>query len=242
MLIECVSLSVSYGKRDALKNITLSVHAREIVSIIGPNGAGKTTLFRALIGAISPSSGQLKKKPGLTIGYVPQKLQLEETLPLTVKRFMNLPRRHSNKQIATALDQAGIPELDKQQIITLSGGQFQRVLLARALLGRPALLLLDEPTRGLDFKGTADFYRQLHEVRETLGCAVMLISHELHAVMRQTDRVICLNGHICCQGKPEAVSKSPEYCALFGLDHSNEEAIYLHQSHLIDAPPGVTHA
>ena len=231
MLIECDGLSVHLGKRMILSNITLSVSPQEIVTILGPNGSGKTTLFKTLIGALQPSSGVLSKKPGLRIGYVPQKLHIDETLPMTVRRFMNLPGGYSPNRVADALAHAGVPGLDKQQIMDLSGGQFQRVLLARALLGNPDLLLLDEATQGLDHRGSADFYRQIASVRESLGCAIVMISHELHVVMRHTDRVICLNGHICCQGKPETVSGSPEYHALFGLDRDNETALYLHQNH-----------
>lgn len=231
MLVECNNMSVDIGKRSILKNINFSINSNEIVTILGPNGSGKTTLFKAIIGAIQPSSGYLKKKTGLRIGYVPQKLHIDETLPMTVKRFMNLPRAHSVSTVDNSLKQAGVPGLDKQQIMDLSGGQFQRVLLARALLSNPDLLLLDEATQGLDHGGSADFYRQIASVRQNLGCAIMMISHELHVVMSQTDRVICLNGHICCQGEPETVSDSPEYHALFGLDRDSEAALYLHQGH-----------
>lgn len=231
MLIECDNLSVQIGKRAILSDINLSINSQEIVTVLGPNGSGKTTLFKTIIGALKPSSGELKKKPGLRIGYVPQKLHIDETLPITVKRFMNLPGGHSAESVATALAHAGVPELNNQQIMGLSGGQFQRVLLARALLGDPDLLLLDEATQGLDHRGSADFYRQIASVRKKLGCAILMISHELHVVMRQTDRVICLNGHICCQGLPEKVSESPEYHALFGLDQESEAALYLHQGH-----------
>lgn len=235
MLIECDNLSVHFGRRSVLSNISFSVSPQEIVTVLGPNGSGKTTLFKTLIGALSPSSGVLKKKPGLRIGYVPQRLHIDQTLPMSVKRFMNLPSGYSPHTVAEALEHAGVPGLDKQQIMDLSGGQFQRVLLARALLGNPDLLLLDEATQGLDHRGSASFYRQIANVREQLGCAIVMISHELHVVMRQTDRVICLNGHICCQGKPEIVSDSPEYHALFGLDRESEAALYLHQGHHINS-------
>ena len=231
MLIECDEVSVHLGKRKVLSKINFSINSKEIVTVLGPNGSGKTTLFKTLIGALNPSSGVINKKTGLRIGYVPQRLHIDETLPMTVQRFMNLPGGHSSQAATQALINAGVPGLGKQQIMDLSGGQFQRVLLARALLGNPDLLLLDEATQGLDHRGSAEFYRQIAAVRETLGCAIIMISHELHVVMRQTDRVICLNGHICCQGKPEAVSDSPEYHALFGLDRDSEAALYLHQNH-----------
>ncbi|MFT7371342.1 MAG: zinc transport system ATP-binding protein [Oleiphilaceae bacterium] len=231
MLIECKKLTVHIGKRIILSNISFSVNPGEILSIIGPNGSGKTTLFKALIGALPLHSGELIKPSNLRIGYVPQKLYIDQTLPMTVKRFMNLPGRYSPIEVAQALVHAGVEGLDKQQIMALSGGQFQRVLLARALLGSPDLLLLDEATQGLDHRGSADFYRQIAYVRDNLGCGIVMISHELHVVMRQTDRVICLNGHICCQGKPETVSDAPEFHALFGLDRDNESALYLNQNH-----------
>ncbi len=243
MLVECENLSVILRRRKILKNISLSVNSGEIVTIIGPNGSGKSTLFKSIIGAVPCTSGVIKKKSGLRIGYVPQKLHIDEALPITVKRFMNLPSGHSHLAIKEALENAGASGLETEQLMELSGGQFQRVLLARALLGRPDLLLLDEATQGLDHRGSAEFYRQISRVRDKLGCGIVMISHELHVVMRQTDRVICLNGNICCQGKPETVSGSPEYYALFGLDRDNESAIYLHRNHnQIQRAQEMTHA
>jgi zinc transport system ATP-binding protein len=231
MLVSTRELSVRLGKRLILENINLSVSRREIVTIIGPNGSGKSTLLRALIGAVAPSGGQVAKAPALTIGYVPQRLHIDETLPMTVKRFMSLPKAPSPRELDAAMTQAGVSGLEKQQVMSLSGGQFQRVLLARALLEKPGLLLLDEATQGLDHRGSAEFYRQIQSVRQELGCAVIMVSHELHVVMRQTDRVVCLNGHICCEGEPEAVSASPEYQSLFGLDDNEAMAVYRHRNH-----------
>ena len=228
-LIEAKGVSVRFGGIDVLQSIDFSISAGEIVTIVGPNGSGKSTLLRTLVGAINPHTGQLTRKPGLVIGYVPQKLQIDHSLPLTVKRFLNLPRHQPDKKVSSALTTAGVPALAEQQMSQLSGGQFQRVLLARALIHTPDLLILDEATQGLDQPGSADFYQQIESVRNTLGCAVLMVSHELHVVMSATDRVVCLNGHICCQGTPEVVSSRPEYRALFGSGTGGALAIYRHE-------------
>ena len=230
MLIETRGLCVQLGQRMVLANIDMGLERGEIVTIIGPNGSGKSTLLRALIGAVKPASGQVLHSAGLTIGYVPQRVHIDETLPMSVRRFMSLPRRPSAEALDAALAGAGVSGLDQQQVMSLSGGEFQRVLLARALLEKPDLLLLDEATQSLDHRGSAGFYRQIDSVREELGCAVIMVSHELHVVMRRTDHVICLNGHICCQGKPEVVSASAEYKSLFDLDDL-ETAVYHHHDH-----------
>lgn len=232
MLIQARNLSVHIGKTSILKNIELQVQCGEIVTIIGPNGSGKSTLLRTLIDALKPSKGQIIRSPGLSIGYVPQRLHIDETLPITVKRFLQLPHRASSAAIQSSMANAGAPDLLDQQLISLSGGQLQRVLLARALLEKPNLLLLDEPTQGLDRRGTADFYRQIDRIRQSLSCAVIMVSHDLQVVMRQSERVICLNGHICCEGEPEVVSSSAEYRALFGFEDDEDTlALYSHRGH-----------
>ena len=213
-----------------LENINMGVERGEIVTIIGPNGSGKSTLLRALIGAVKPVSGQVKHPPGMKIGYVPQRVHIDETLPMSVRRFMSLPHKPSTDDLDAAMSRAGVSGLDQQQVMSLSGGEFQRVLLARALLEKPDLILLDEATQSLDHRGSAGFYRQIDSVRQELNCAVIMVSHELHVVMRRTDHVICLNGHICCEGKPDVVSATPEYRSLFGTDDM-ETAIYHHQDH-----------
>lgn len=230
MLISSHGLSVKFGSHLILDNINISVSQGEIVTIVGPNGSGKSTLLKTLIGAISPISGHIKRSESLKIGYVPQRLHIDETLPMTVYRFLTLPLRHSKSRIKQALEQAGVANLETQQLRSLSGGQLQRVLLARALLEQPSLLLLDEATQGLDQRGTVDFYQQIDAIRKQTGCAVIMVSHDLHVVMRRTDRVICLNGHVCCEGVPEKVSASPEYKALFGLDDEDVLDVYRHHS------------
>lgn len=227
-LVTVEDISVGYGAEKVLTHVSLSVEPGEIVTIVGPNGSGKTTLLRVLIGAVRPESGRITHQPGLRIGYVPQKLHIDPTLPMTVARFLRLPGGIARSACARALARAGVPDLSGRQMSGLSGGQMQRVLLARALINEPEILLLDEATQGLDQPGSAAFYRQIEDVRKDTGCAVLMISHELHVVMSASDRVICLNGHICCEGAPEIVSAAPEYRALFGSGTGGALALYRH--------------
>jgi zinc transport system ATP-binding protein len=227
-LFKVEKLSIGYGAKTVLSNVSLTVEPGEIVTIVGPNGSGKTSLLRAIIGAVKPSSGRVTRGAGLRLGYVPQQLHIDPTLPMTVARFLSLPRSVPATSITEALHQAGVPDLSGAQMSQLSGGQFQRVLLARALIGKPQLLLLDEATQGLDQPGSASFYRQIEKVRSDTGCAVLMISHELHVVMSASDRVICLNGHVCCEGTPEVVASAPEYRALFGSGTMGALALYRH--------------
>ena len=227
-LINVKNLSVAYGANSALNNVSLTLEPGEIVTIVGPNGSGKTSLLRAIIGAKRPAAGEITLKPGLRIGYVPQQLHIDETLPMTVERFMRLTDRVARDMCWSALEAAGVPDLPNRQMSQLSGGQFQRVLLARALINRPEALLLDEATRGLDQPGSASFYRQIEGVRRDTGCAILMVSHELHVVMSASDRVICLNGHVCCEGAPEVVASAPEYRSLFGTGTGGALALYRH--------------
>lgn len=228
-LIATRGLTVKLGGRTVLDDVNFEIRAGEIVTIVGPNGSGKSTFLRALIGALPPAAGRVERAPGLRIGYVPQKLAIDGALPITVQRFLGLPRRIDAAEADRALDRAGAPGLKDRQMVDLSGGQFQRVLLARALLERPQLLLLDEATQGLDQPGSAAFYRQIEEVRQTMGCAVVMVSHDLHVVMAASDRVLCMNGHICCEGTPEIVASAPEYRALFGTGTKGALALYRHE-------------
>jgi zinc transport system ATP-binding protein len=228
-LIAAEGLDVRLGKASVLTGITLQVRPAEIVTILGPNGSGKSTLLRALLGIVPASGGRVLRQAGLRVGYVPQRLMIDRSLPMTVRRFLSLPTRCSDAVATAALAQVGLPAVEGQQMADLSGGQFQRVLLARALLSTPQLLVLDEPTQGLDQQGEAAFYRLIAEVRETTGAAVLMVSHDLHVVMAASDRVICLNGHICCEGTPRVVSNAPEYRALFGLGTQGALALYQHE-------------
>ncbi|ABD53231.1 ATP-binding cassette domain-containing protein [Jannaschia sp. CCS1] len=227
-LITVENLSVRYGANTVLRNVALTVEPGEIVTIVGPNGSGKTSLLKAIIGAARPAAGQVTLRPGLRIGYVPQRLHIDATLPITVERFMGLTARVTREDCMAALKIAAVPDLLKRQMSQLSGGQFQRVLLARALINKPDVLLLDEATQGLDQPGSAAFYRQIEDVRRETGCAVLMISHELHVVMSASDRVICLNGHVCCAGTPAVVASAPEYRALFGTGTGGALALYRH--------------
>lgn len=237
-LIEAKGLSVAFNNAPpVLRAVDFALHPAEIVTIVGPNGSGKSTFLRALLGMIPASAGGVTRRSGLRLGYVPQRLHLDPNLPLSVDRFLRLSHRLSADQAQGLLARVGVPGIGGRAMATLSGGQFQRVLLAAALAGDPELLVLDEPTQGLDQPGTAAFYRLIDEVRRDLGCAVLSVSHDLHVVMAASDRVICLNGHICCQGAPSVVSNAPEYRALFGLGTGGALALYQHHhDHGADHP------
>lgn len=227
-LIEARNIDFGHGGQTVLHRVSLSLERGEIVTIVGPNGSGKSTLLRVLIGALKPRKGTITRAAGLRVGYVPQKLHIDPTLPITVRRFLNLPKAVDGATAEEALVKAGVAGLSERQMASLSGGQFQRVLLARAILGKPDVLMLDEATQGLDQPGSAAFYRQIDAVRRDLGCAVLMVSHELHVVMSASDRVICLNGHICCEGTPEVVSAAPAYRELFGTGTGGALALYRH--------------
>lgn len=255
-LISAQNICIRYGGTEVLHNVSLAVRPGEIVTIVGPNGSGKSTLLRALLGIIAPADGGVTRAPGLRIGYLPQRLSIDPSMPITLRRFLSLPLRVSDQRAGAALAQVGLEGKGALQMAGLSGGQMQRALLARALLSDPQILMLDEPTQGLDQPGEADFYRLIEEVRARTGLAVLMVSHDLHVVMAASDRVICLNGHICCEGTPAVVSTAPEYRALFGPgtrgalalyrhehdhDHSEPHDHHSHGHHPYDHGPGCSH-
>jgi len=212
-----------------LRDVSVTLHRNRTVTLIGPNGAGKTTLVRVMLGLLPADSGEVRRAQGLRIGYMPQKLHLEPTLPLPVNRFLQLPGRRPEAEIVEVLRQTRITHLRHQPMGSLSGGETQRVLLARALLRSPDLLVLDEPAQGVDVSGQSELYRLISALQETYHCGVLMISHDLHLVMANTDEVVCLNHHVCCHGRPEHVSTDPSYIELFGTKEAEALAVYTHR-------------
>ncbi len=230
-LIGAAGLDLSLGGRRVLAHVDLTIDPGEIITLIGPNGAGKSTLVRVLLGLVRPDHGKVVRRKGLRIGYLPQKFSIDAVLPLNVARLMTLTCKAERGAIEAALEETGVAHLIGAQVQTLSGGELQRVLLARALLPNPDLLVLDEPVQGVDFGGQAELYRLIGDIRDRRGCAVLMVSHDLHLVMAQTDRVLCLNQHLCCAGTPAMVAKDPEYLRLFGPRAAQAFALYAHGPH-----------
>lgn len=226
-LVELKRLTVSFDDRPVVDHVDLRVRRGDIITIIGPNGAGKTTLIKAVLGIQPVTSGSISMAPGLTIGYVPQHLSLETTLPISVRRFMLLSRR-SQEACVEALEKTGVAHLLNASVHRLSGGEKQRLLLARALARRPDLLVLDEPAQGVDINGQAALYDLIRDLRDELDCGVIMISHDLHLVMAATDKVICLNQHVCCSGYPADISHDPAFIETFGRPVAESLAVYHH--------------
>jgi zinc transport system ATP-binding protein len=229
-LLELQGVSFSSRGRELISAVDLRVTAAEILTLIGPNGAGKTTLLKLALGLLSPTAGKVIRKPGMTIGYMPQKLHIDPSFPLSARRFLSLAGKTSRSERQKVLDEVGISRHADSPVQNLSGGELQRLLLARALLRNPDLLVLDEPAQGVDVHGQAELYQLLARIRSEHGCAILMVSHDLHLVMAATDRVICLNHHVCCTGSPESVAKSNEFVALFGSAASHNLAIYSHDT------------
>ena len=237
-LIDARGLTLSLSGQTILDGVDVALYPDEIVSLIGPNGAGKTCLVRVLLGLLRPQAGSAARAPGIRIGYLPQQLPVDPVLPLTVRRLLTLTHRAPDKDLDAALDEVGCPGRLGAQVANLSGGELRRVMLARALLRDPDLLVLDEPTAGVDFAGEAELYRLIAEIKKRRGCGILMVSHDLHLVMAATDRVICLHHHICCQGAPDAVGANPEYLRLFGRRAAASLAVYSHQHDHVHALDG----
>ncbi|WP_024587956.1 metal ABC transporter ATP-binding protein [Aliihoeflea sp. 2WW] len=236
-LVRLSGAGVQRAGRWLVRGVDMDIRPGEIVTLIGPNGSGKSTTAKTAIGLMKPQEGTVTRRSGLRVGYVPQKLAIDWTLPLTVERLMKLTGTPSPSEIAEALEATGVAHLAGAEVQALSGGEFQRALLARAMVRKPDLLVLDEPVQGVDFTGEVALYELIRNIRNRTGCGILLISHDLHVVMADTDTVICLNGHVCCRGTPQNVVASPEYLKLFGARAAETLAIYRHRhdhTHLED--------
>jgi zinc transport system ATP-binding protein len=231
-LIDARGISVSFNGRPVLRSVDIVLERDEIVTLVGLNGSGKSTLIRVLLGLQHPDEGTIERADKLRIGYSPQDLTLDPALPLTVERFLTLgldrSMRATREHLQENLDEVGAGHLLHHQIVEVSGGELHRVLLARALLRRPDLLVLDEPLAGVDVAGQAELYRLIADIRDRYHCGVLLVSHDLYVVMAATDRVVCLNQHVCCTGHPEVVTRHPEFVALFGERIADGLAVYQH--------------
>lgn len=227
-LVEVQGVAMDFAGHAVLTDVDLTVDDGQIVTLIGPNGSGKSTLVRIVLGLLAPTRGQVTLRPRTRIGYMPQRLAVEDTLPLTVARFLRLGGPADNIQIEAALDEVGAGRLAQSPVQDISGGEMQRVLLARALLREPDLLVLDEPVQGVDVTGQGELFRLITRIRERRGCGVLMVSHDLHLVMASTDTVVCLNHHVCCTGHPETVTRDPAYLELFGPLAERGLAVYTH--------------
>ena len=228
LLLTVESVNLAIQGNPILRDVSLQVRAGEIVALIGPNGAGKSTLARVVLSLIRANSGRIWRKPGARVGYMPQRLAVDDTLPLSVRRFVTLGTPASRERVREALAEVGAAHVLDAPVQAISGGELQRVLLARALLREPELLVLDEPIQGVDVNGQYELYDLIGNLRRRRGCGILMVSHELHLVMAATDHVVCLNRHVCCSGHPEQVARDPAYRELFGLDGARRLAVYHH--------------
>lgn len=228
-LVIAEKLQVQLGQKIILTDVDLTVRRGEIVTLIGPNGAGKSTLVKTVLGLIKPKQGTLQLRKGIRMGYMPQGLTIEPYMPLTVQRFLQLVGKMNQSAIENVMEELAITHLKFTPMQSLSGGERQRVLLARALLRKPDLLVLDEPIQGVDITGQEELYRLIMHIRQVHHCGILMVSHDLHLVMAGTDSVICLNKHVCCSGSPATVSQHPEFLNLFGVHKTLGLAVYTHQ-------------
>jgi len=228
LLVKLENAGVYKSSKWLVRGISLEINQGQIVTLIGPNGSGKTTTAKMILNIMNADEGMVSGNAD-KMAYVPQKINIDWTMPLRVIDFMKITSSLNNNQINESLNMTGVDKLLYNQIHSLSGGEFQRVLIARAIAKKPDLLVLDEPVQGVDFNGEIALYNLIKEISVTLNCGILLISHDMHFVMSTTDHVICLNGHICCSGSPSNVVKNPEYIKLFGQHNSETLAYYQHQ-------------
>lgn len=231
ILLSLNGISVHRNGESILEDINLEIHRNEIITLVGPNGAGKSTLVETTLGLHSPTAGKVVRNAELGIGYVPQSINIDETLPLSVSRFLSIAHSKASDQtkIMAVLERVGASDLYDRQLNLVSGGEMRRIILARALLSEPDILILDEPTSGVDISGQSSLYQLIQDIRDEYQCGVLLVSHNLHIVMAATDRVVCLNRHLCCSGTPEDVKNHPEFVSLFGQHSADAIGIYRHE-------------
>ena len=235
-LIEADDVCVELAGRVILDHVHARIEPGEIVTLVGLNGSGKTTLVRALLGLIALDCGSVTRRRGLKIGYSPQTVNIDASLPLTVRRFLTLGESIGDARLNALLNEVGLGDILAHQVADLSGGELHRVLLARAMAREPDLLVLDEPLAGVDVAGQSEIYRLIARVRDRYNCGVLMVSHDLHLVMAATDTVVCINHHVCCTGHPESVARHPEFISLFGRQVAEALAVYTHQhDHAHDA-------
>ncbi len=227
-LLSARDVTLTLNGRLILDRVNLDVRRGEIVTVIGPNGAGKSTLVRVMLGLRPLTSGRIERRANLNVGYVPQQFPQTANVPMDVKRLLSLTLKPSDRDIDRALDETGILHLKGARVPSLSGGELQRALLARALLRKPDLLVLDEPVQSVDFIGEMKLYELISGIRKSHGCGILMVSHDLHMVMAESDHVVCLNGHVCCEGGPEKVQQDPEFAKLFGPKAARMIAAYAH--------------
>jgi zinc transport system ATP-binding protein len=227
-LITAANITVNRGETKILDNVSLTIGESEFITILGPNGGGKSMLLKCLMGFYIPDNGNIKRKRHLRIGYVPQQFTSEQTMPISVGQFLRLRKKVSAEELETITAETNIEALVNKPLNILSGGELQRILVARALIGAPDLLILDEPAQNLDISGQLAFYKLLSEIYEKRSFSILMVSHDLHMVMATTKKVICLFHHVCCSGEPQVVTKDPEFITLFGNDMAEMMAVYQH--------------
>jgi len=237
LLIELNNCGIYRNEKWLVRGVSIKVFKGQIVTLIGPNGSGKSTTAKMALGILKPDEGNNLIQDDIKVSYVPQKISIDWSLPLRVIDFMNLIEKYSLNNITETLSLTGIKHLLYEDVRNLSGGEFQRLLMARAIAKKPDFLVLDEPVQGVDYPGEIALYKTIQEIVKNLNCGILLISHNLHVVMSQTDHVVCLNGHVCCSGAPKSIVKEAEYIKLFGKNMDPTLAFYEHEhdhNHLPD--------
>ena len=237
-LIELNDCGVKRGHKWLVRGVSLKVSQGQILTLIGPNGSGKSTTAKVALGILKPDEGTNHIQNNIKVSYVPQKISIDWSLPLRSVDFINLVEKYSTNNVIEALSMTGIKHLIYEDVRNLSGGEFQRLLMARAVAKKPNFLVLDEPVQGVDYPGEIAMYKTIQEIVKNINCGILLISHNLHVVMSQTDHVVCLNGHVCCSGAPKSVVKDPEYIRLFGKNIDPTLAFYEHEHDHKHLPDG----